>query len=87
MFIVEPSKDGNLYLQHKDPRIGLQRLGITVKSLASDEPTFVDDPPLVTISSQRTTAYVVDAATGHILQEFDTQQSFSNKIKAAAAAD
>lgn len=77
MFIVEPTKDGNLYLQHKDPRIGLQRLGITVKSLASDEPTLVDDPPLVTVSSQRTAAYVVDAATGHILQEFDTHQVFS----------
>jgi len=77
MFIVEPSKDGNLYLQHKDPRIGLQRLGITVKSLAGHEPTVIDDPPLVTVSSQRTAAYVVDAATGHILQEFDTHQPFS----------
>lgn len=78
MFIVEPSKDGNLFLQHKDPRIGLQRLGVTVKSLASDEPTIMEDPPLVTISSQRTTAYIVDAATGHIIQEFDTLAPFSN---------
>lgn len=78
MFIVEPSKDGNLFLQHKDPRIGLQRLGVTVKSLASDEPTIMEDPPLVTISSQRTTAYIVDAATGHIIQEFDTQAPFNN---------
>ncbi|OAL33873.1 hypothetical protein AYO20_06884 [Fonsecaea nubica] len=78
MFIVEPSKDGNLYIQHRDPRIGLQRLGITVRSLAAETPQFVDDPPLVTISSQETTAYVVDAATGHILQQFDKYRGFSN---------
>ncbi|KIX00304.1 uncharacterized protein Z518_10443 [Rhinocladiella mackenziei CBS 650.93] len=79
VFIVEPSKDGNLYIQHRDPRIGLQRLGITVKSLAEQTPQFVDDPPLVTISSQETTAYVVDAATGTILQQFDKNHGFSNE--------
>lgn len=78
MFIVEPSKDGNLYIQHRDPRIGLQRLGITVRSLAAETPQFVDDPPLVTIASQETTAYVVDAATGNILQQFDKYRGFSN---------
>lgn len=78
MFIVEPSKDGNLYIQHQDPRIGLQRLGITVRSLAAETPQFVDDPPLVTIASQETTAYVVDAATGNILQQFDKYRGFSS---------
>lgn len=78
MFIVEPSKDGNLYVQHRDPSIGLQRLGITVRSLAAETPQFVDDPPLVTIASQETTAYVVDAATGTILQQFDKNRGFSN---------
>ncbi|KAL2438985.1 Serine/threonine-protein kinase/endoribonuclease ireA [Exophiala dermatitidis] len=79
MFIVEPSKDGNLYIQHRDPRIGLQRLGVTVKSLAAETPQFVDDPPLVTIASQETTAYVVDAATGNVLQQFDKNRGFSNE--------
>ncbi|KAK7903766.1 bifunctional endoribonuclease/protein kinase ire1 [Exophiala xenobiotica] len=78
MFIVEPSKEGNLYIQHRDPRIGLQRLGVTVRSLAESTPQFVEDPPLVTISSQETTAYVVDAATGNILQQFDRYRGFSN---------
>lgn len=77
IFIVEPSKDGNLYIQHRDPRIGLQRLGVTVRSLAAETPQFVDDPPLVTIASQETTAYVVDAATGNILQQFDKHRGFS----------
>jgi len=78
IFIVEPSKDGNLYIQHRDPSIGLQRLGITVRSLAAETPQFVDDPPLVTISSQETSAYVVDAATGNILQRFDKNRGFTN---------
>ncbi|EXJ65406.1 IRE protein kinase [Cladophialophora yegresii CBS 114405] len=78
MFIVEPSKDGNLYVQHRDPRIGLQRLGVTVKSLAAQTPQFVDNPPIVTISSQETTAYIVDAATGTILQRFDKYRGFSS---------
>lgn len=78
MFIVEPSKDGNLYVQHRDPTIGLQRLGVTVRSLAAETPQFVDNPPIVTISSQETTAYVVDAATGHILQQFDKYRGFSS---------
>ncbi|KAJ9606284.1 bifunctional endoribonuclease/protein kinase ire1 [Cladophialophora chaetospira] len=77
MFIVEPSKDGNLYVQSRDPRIGLQRLGVTVRSLAAETPQFVDNPPIVTISSQETTAYVVDAATGTILQQFDKYRGFS----------
>ncbi|KAK6376294.1 bifunctional endoribonuclease/protein kinase ire1 [Exophiala oligosperma] len=79
MFIVEPSKDGNLYIQHRDPRIGLQRLSVTVRSLAESTPQFVEDPPLVTISSQETTAYVVDAATGNILQQFDRYRGFSSE--------
>lgn len=77
IFIVEPSKDGNLYIQNRDPRLGLQRLGVTVRSLAAETPQFVDDPPIVTISSQETTAYVVDAATGNILQRFDKYRGFS----------
>ncbi|ETI26978.1 hypothetical protein G647_10077 [Cladophialophora carrionii CBS 160.54] len=78
MFIVEPSRDGNLYVQHRDPRIGLQRLGVTVKSLAAQTPQFVDNPPIVTISSQETTAYIVDAATGNILQRFDKYRGFGD---------
>ncbi|RVX68566.1 hypothetical protein B0A52_07990 [Exophiala mesophila] len=79
IFIVEPSKDGDLYIQHKDPRIGLQRLGLTIRELASQTPHFVDDPPLVTIASQETTAYVVDAATGNIIQQFDKYRGFSSE--------
>ncbi|RMZ92631.1 hypothetical protein DV736_g85, partial [Chaetothyriales sp. CBS 134916] len=76
VFIVEPTKDGMIYIQHKDPRVGLQRLGVTVKDLALDTPGFVENPPLVTIAQTETTAYVVDAASGAILSQFNRQSAF-----------
>ena len=79
MFVVEPSKDGNLYIQHKDPAIGLQRLGITVKSLAIRTPQSFSDPPLVYTAKQDTALYTVDADTGNVLKSFDTGGSFIDK--------
>lgn len=70
IFLVEPSKDGSLYILYKDPQIGLQRLHTTVRELAMDTPNYLDNPPLVTVAMQETTAYVVDAASGTILQQF-----------------
>ena len=78
IFIVEPSKDGSLYVQHKNPQIGLQRLGVTVRGLAEQTPQFVEEPPLVTIAEQETTAYVVDAASGNVLRKFGKQSTFVN---------
>lgn len=79
MFVVEPSKDGNLYIQHKDPAIGLQRLGITVKSLTNRTPQSFNDPPLVYTAKQDTALYTVDADTGNVLKSFDTGGSFIDK--------
>ncbi|RMZ82005.1 hypothetical protein DV737_g2257, partial [Chaetothyriales sp. CBS 132003] len=76
IFIVEPTKDGMIYIQHRDLRVGLQRLGVTVRDLALDTPGFVEDPPLVTIAQTETTAYVVDAASGTILSQFNRQSAF-----------
>ena len=78
VFIVEPSKDGNLFVQHKNPQIGLQRLGVTVKSLAAEAPGFVEDPPLMTVSYTEHTAYVVDAASGNILSQLSKHSAFVN---------
>lgn len=70
IFLVEPTKDGSLYILYKDPQTGLQRLHTTVRELALDTPNYLDNPPLVTVATQETTAYVIDAATGTILQQF-----------------
>jgi len=81
IFIVEPSQDGNLYLQHKDPSIGLQRLRATVKSLSAHTPQLVNEPPLVTLAKQETKLYTVDAATGEVLQQFPRHTDFVNDDK------
>lgn len=70
IFVVEPTKDGSLYILYKDPHKGLQRLHTTVRELALDTPKYLDNPSLVSVATQKSTAYVIDAATGNILQQF-----------------
>lgn len=78
-FVVEPSRDGDLYIAHKDPKLGLQRLGITVKSLAERTPQYFDDPPLVYIASQESSLYTIDALSGNVLKQFSsTHDSYIN---------
>ena len=71
IFIVEPSKDGQLYIQFSDARKGLQKLDATVKSLEANTPQMVEDPPLTYIAQKETKMYTVDAATGDVLRQFD----------------
>ena len=78
MFIVEPSKDGNLYIQHKDPLIGLQRLGVTVRALAEENPQMIEELGLVYIAGRESTFYTVDAGSGNVLKQFNKQKTFVN---------
>ena len=78
IFIVEPSKDGDLYIQHRNPAIGLQRLGVTVKSLAAQTPSWIDDPPLATTAHVDSTLFVIDAASGNVLKQFSSSKMFIN---------
>ena len=79
-FVVEPSRDGDLYIAHKDPRIGLQRLGITVKSLAERTPQYFDEPPLVYTAKQESSLYTIDAVSGNVLKQFSSSQdTYINK--------
>lgn len=75
IFIVEPTRDGNLYIQYKDPAMRLQRLDVTVRQLAAETPNFLDNPPLITIAEQETSAIVVHAQTGKIVQQFSKHHS------------
>ena len=81
IFIVEPSKDGDLYIQHKDPRIGLQRLGVTVKYLAGQTPSYVPEPPLVTTAKVEATFFTIDAASGKLLKQFSSHSTFVNDVQ------
>jgi serine/threonine-protein kinase/endoribonuclease IRE1 len=78
MFIVEPSLDGNLYIQHKDPSIGLQRLDMTVRSLVDRSPQRTREPPLVFVARKEASMYTIDAATGNVKDFIDTTATYSS---------
>lgn len=78
MFIVEPSLDGNLYIQHKDPSIGLQRLDMTVRSLVDRSPQRTREPPLVFVARKEASMYTIDAATGNVQDFIDTTATYSS---------
>lgn len=78
MFIVEPSLDGNLYVQHKDPSIGLQRLDMTVRSLVDRSPQRTREPPLVFVARKEASMYTIDAATGNVKDFIDTTAIYSS---------
>jgi serine/threonine-protein kinase/endoribonuclease IRE1 len=77
IFIVEPSKDGSLYIQYSDPKKGLQKLDATVREIALNTP-FVDDPGLIYIADKETSMYTIDAASGNVLTQFDMRNMFVN---------
>lgn len=79
IFIVEPSLDGNLYIQHKDPAIGLQRLDMTVRSLVDRSPQRTRDPPLVFVARKEASMYTIDAATGNVKDFIDTTATYFNE--------
>lgn len=78
IFIVEPSLDGNLYIQHKDPSIGLQRLDMTVRSLVDRSPQRTREPPLVFVARKDASMYTIDAATGNVKDFIDTTATYSS---------
>ena len=77
IFIVEPSKDGSLYIQYSDPKKGLQKLDATVREIALNTP-FVDDPGLIYIADKETSMYTIDAASGNVMTQFDMRNMFVN---------
>lgn len=77
IFIVEPSKDGQLYAQFANPEIGLIQLPATVRKMATEVPFSipVNDQWLATTARQESKAYTIDAQTGEILYEFPRSKS------------
>lgn len=72
MWIVEPSRDGDLYVYNQAPNGGLQKLGLTVRSLFEQTPYSATDPPVTYTARKETTLYTVDAATGSVLRVFSS---------------
>ncbi|KAL2004728.1 hypothetical protein VTN00DRAFT_3256 [Thermoascus crustaceus] len=73
LWIVEPSRDGSLYIYSPGPNAGLQKLGLTVKELVDETPYSGTDPAVTYTARKETTLYTVDARTGTILRVFSSR--------------
>ena len=77
LWIVEPSRDGNLFIYHPGPNAGLQRLGFSVRNLVDETPYSGTEPPVTYTARKETTLYTVDARTGAILRVFSSRGTVS----------
>jgi serine/threonine-protein kinase/endoribonuclease IRE1 len=76
LWIVEPNRDGSLYIYNPGPDPGLHELGLTVKQLVEElAPWSGDDPPVMYTAEKKNTLYMVDAASGRILKMFSAAGS------------
>ena len=80
LWIVEPSRDGDIYIYNQGGRGGLQKLHLTVKQLVADMSPYESvDPAVVYNAEKRTMLYTVDATTGKINKVFGSGGSFSKQ--------
>ena len=71
LWIVEPSRDGDIYIYNQGALGGLQKLHVTVKQLVADMSPYESvDPAVVYTGDKRTKLYTVDATTGNIHKIF-----------------
>ncbi|KAL8653353.1 MAG: hypothetical protein Q9210_002155 [Variospora velana] len=78
LWIVEPSRDGDIYIYNQGRNGGLQRLHMTVKQLVEDMSPYESmDPAVVYNAEKKTKLYTVDAATGSITKSFGSGGAFS----------
>ena len=71
LWIVEPSRDGDIYIFNQARNGGLQRLHMTVKQLVEDMSPYESiDPAVVYNAEKRTKLYTVDARSGKITKVF-----------------
>jgi serine/threonine-protein kinase/endoribonuclease IRE1 len=74
-WIVEPSRDGGLYIWRQfGPNSGVRNTGLTMKKLVEElAPYASEDPPVVYNGWKKTSMITVDAHTGKVLQYFGDQ--------------
>ncbi|OXV08022.1 hypothetical protein Egran_04215 [Elaphomyces granulatus] len=72
LWIVEPSRDGSLYIYAPGTHGGLQKLGLTVKELVDQTP-YSGEHGVTYTARKETTLYTVDARTGEILRVFSSR--------------
>ena len=80
LWIVEPSRDGDIYIYNQGGLGGLQKLHLTVKQLVADMSPYESvDPAVVYNGEKRTKLYTVDATTGTISKVFGSGGSLSKE--------
>lgn len=80
LWIVEPSRDGDIYIYNQGGLGGLQKLDLTVKQLVADMSPYESvDPAVVYNAEKRTKLYTVDATTGTISKVFGSGGSLSKE--------
>ena len=80
LWIVEPSRDGDIYIYNQGGLGGLQKLDLTVKQLVAEySPYESADPAVVYNGEKRTKLYTVDATTGIINKVFGSGGSLSRE--------
>ncbi|KAI9782485.1 MAG: bifunctional endoribonuclease/protein kinase ire1 [Geoglossum umbratile] len=79
LWIVEPTRDGSLYIYHSGPNPGIQKLEMTVKKLVEElSPYAGEDPAVVYTAEKKSTLYTVDARSGKVLKMFSSGGSSVN---------
>ena len=80
LWIVEPSRDGDIYFYNQGGLGGLQKLHLTVKQLVADMSPYESvDPAVVYNGEKRTRLYTVDALTGTINKVFGSGGALSKE--------
>lgn len=80
LWIVEPSRDGDIYIYNQGGLGGLQKLHLTVKQLVADMSPYESvDPAVVYNGEKKTKLYTVDATTGTISKVFGSGGSLSKE--------
>lgn len=80
LWIVEPSRDGDIYIYNQRGLGGLQKLHLTVKQLVADMSPYESvDPAVVYNGEKKTRLYTVDATTGTISKVFGAGGSLSKE--------
>lgn len=80
LWIVEPSRDGDIYIYNQGRDGGLQKLSLTVKKLVEElSPYAGEDPAVVYTAEKKTTLYTVDAGTGKITKVFSSRGASMNE--------
>lgn len=84
-WVIEPTKDGELYIWKTDPRGVplLTKTGWTMKKLVDElNPKHVPEEGITYVGEKKTVMVIFNAATGALIKGFGTAGSFVNKIDA-----